>query len=463
MGDCNGLEIIWSDSIDYEAARVDRVFNQRRPPRFPLAVVRARCENDVVAAVRLAQEKGCRISIRSGGHSWAVWSVRDNAILLDLGELREMILEFLSRTVRATPSTTGHMLNRYLDQYGLMFAGGHCPDVGLGGFLLQGGMGWNCRGWGWACEKVRAVDVVTADGRILHCSQDENSDLFWAARGAGPGFPAIVTRFHLEVRDKPAVVRSSGYIYAISEYRVAFDWILRITPQYEDRTEIVAVSLCPADIDQRCIMILLVTFQDTVDDAARALALAEETHPPGLIKKWFNNEDSLQEQYTKQSEANPKGHRYCSDNAYIRNDADVPAVLKDAFCTTPSKTSQCIWFAMHPCSRRTLPDMALSMQTDHYFALYTVWQDEKDDDLCQSWVRNIMRDVERFSEGAYLGDSDFQVRRTQFWDQERGLKLMELRRKWDPEGRICGYLDGDDQSGPTGLPNVHEWVDKTQS
>jgi len=112
---------------------------------------------------------------------------------------------------------------------------------------------------------------------------------------------------------------------------------------------------------------------------------------------------------------------------------------------------------MSPCSHRPLPSMALSMQSDHYFALYAIWEDEKDDERCQAWSRNIMKDVERESTGAYLGDSDFQVRRSRFWGEEEGRRLMEIRRNWDPDGRICGYLDVGDQSGVQGLENRHEW------
>ena len=102
-------------------------------------------------------------------------------------------------------------------------------------------------------------------------------------------------------------------------------------------------------------------------------------------------------------------------------------------------------------------DMALSMQSDHYFATYTIWEDEKDDGKCQSWVRSIMTDVERYSVGSYLGDSDFQVRRTKFWGQEQGVRLMQIRREWDSQGKICGYLDEGDRSGSNGLKNVFEW------
>lgn len=198
--------IIWRSDANteaYEKARIDRVFNQRRPKRFPIAVVEATHESHIVDAVRLAIARNCRVSVRSGGHSWAAWSVRDDAILIDLGKFQEINLDEKTGIVKVSPSTTGRILNGFLVEKGLMFAGGHCPDVGVGGFLLQGGMGWNCKvelalscfrhvadqqqNWGWACENVVAIDVVTGDGRALHCDANQNSELLWAARGAGPG------------------------------------------------------------------------------------------------------------------------------------------------------------------------------------------------------------------------------------------------------------------------------------
>ncbi len=94
----------------------------------------------------------------------------------------------------------------FLESHGRTFTGGHCESVGLGGFLLQGGQGWNSRRWGWGCENVLAVDVVTADGELVHADADENADLYWAARGAGPGFPGVVTRFHLRTYPRTADV-----------------------------------------------------------------------------------------------------------------------------------------------------------------------------------------------------------------------------------------------------------------
>lgn len=257
-------------------------------------------------------------------------------------------------------------------------------------------------------------------------------------------------------------MRSSAYIYPKSGYRKALNWVLNIAADYDPDTEIVAVSNYPEGSSEIHVMVLLVTFKNSEEEARQALQAAEDSHPQGCVQQWFMKETSLKSEYNDQARANPEGHRYCADNAYVSNDADVASVLEEAFTTLPSKKTFALWYSMAPCSRRKLPDMALSMQSDHYFALYTVCEEEGDDDRCQNWVRDVMKGVEKHSDGAYLGDSDFQIRRTRFWGDEEGKRLMEVRKKWDPLGRICGYLDVGDTSGVDGLENVHEWMAKVK-
>ena len=154
MGDINALNtstlpIVYRDSTDpaeFHEAAWGRVFNERRDlTRKPKAVVRATTSAHIKEAVDRAIEENVRVSVRSGGHSWAGWSVRDQAILIDLGNLRELHYDEETQIVSCSTSYTGRVLNKFLNERGRMFAGGHCPDVGLGGFLLQGGMGWNCK------------------------------------------------------------------------------------------------------------------------------------------------------------------------------------------------------------------------------------------------------------------------------------------------------------------------------
>ncbi|KAI1078087.1 FAD-binding domain-containing protein [Whalleya microplaca] len=435
-----------------------RVFNRRRDTaRVPRAVIHVSNRVQIRAAVEWANREDCRISVRSGGHSWAAWSVRHDALLIDLGNLRDISYDHRTKIVSCSPSTTGRVLNDFLGTKGRIFAGGHCPDVALGGFLLQGGMGWNCKGWGWACESIVGIDVVTADAKEIYCSSVENTDLFWAARGAGPGFPAVVTRFHLLTRPSLEMY-NCVYVYPVSEYRTVLQWVIDTSPTADPDTEIVCVSRRSADGDGIQIIAGFTTFKASKQEAEEALQPVHNGRPQNAVMELFCDPTSLTQEYIDQEEAQPVGLRYCSENAYIANEEDVPSVLESAFTTLPTQKSFALYFAMNPTSRRALPDMALSMHSDHYFAMYTIWKNETEDDRCVSWVHNIMQGVERHSVGSYLGDADFQRRTTMFWSEDHGERLAMVRRKWDPQGRICGYLDSGDKSGIDGLKNQFEWI-----
>ncbi|KAI0541975.1 FAD-binding domain-containing protein [Xylaria digitata] len=448
-----------TDQNTFNKAVWGRVFNRRRDAnRIPRAVIQASCTAHVREAVELANRQQCRVSVRSGGHSWAAWSVRQDAILVDLAGLQHMKYDKETKIVSCSPSATGEQLNDFLKGEGRMFAGGHCPDVGLGGFLLQGGMGWNCKNWGWACESIIGIDVVTADARELYCSNAENSDLFWAVRGAGPGFPAIVTSFHLLTRPLLQMY-NCVYVYPRSMYRTVFQWVVDTCPTADPETEIVCLAKRTSDGDDVEIIAGFLSFKPCKEEAEEAMQPIYDSRPPGAKVEVFCEPTDLACQYAGQREEQPVGYRYCSENAYIENDANVPGVLEKAFTSLPTQKSFALYFAMNPTSRRPLPDMAHSMQSDHYFALYTIWDDAVDDARCTSWVHDIMKNVQRHSVGSYMGDADFQYRTTRFWSTENGERLRDIRRKWDQEGRICGYLDAGDSSGVQGLKNEFEFVD----
>ncbi len=159
---------------DYERARRAAVWNARTPERFPDAIVIARSEQDVVRAVRLAAAEGMKLGVRSGGHSWAGNHVRDGGMLLDLSQLCDVDVDVDATTAAVQPGCRGDQLLTRLGELGLFFPAGHCIGVALGGYLLQGGYGWNGRVHGPACMSVEAIDVVLADGRRVHASEQEN-------------------------------------------------------------------------------------------------------------------------------------------------------------------------------------------------------------------------------------------------------------------------------------------------
>jgi FAD/FMN-containing dehydrogenase len=127
--------IVWPQDESFEVARIGRVFNHRRPARCPVAVVKASSENDVKNAIHTAKKLNCKVSVRSGGHSWAAWSVRDNAVLIDLAEFNSISFDDATGILKVGPAVTGEILNSFLATKHRMFNGPHCPTVGLGGFL----------------------------------------------------------------------------------------------------------------------------------------------------------------------------------------------------------------------------------------------------------------------------------------------------------------------------------------
>ncbi len=452
-------QLYWRGDDGYEQERVGRVFNGRKPDRYPAAILKAAHAEDVIAGVRLARERGLKVSVRSGGHSWAAWSVRDDALLIDLAGMWEISLDTDSSIVRVSPSVTGDELNALLAEYGLMFPGGHCPTVGLGGFLLQGGMGWNCRGWGWACENIEAIDVVTASGELLRADESQNAELLWAARGAGPGYFGIVTRFHLKVRPLPKAMAQSTYIYPRELFDEVMHWTHEIHPTLAPTVEVVVLGATiplPPGVEHSGGPVLLVrglTFADTREEAVEALA-PFETCP--VVNKALVRQvafpTSLAAEYEEQRRANPEEHRYAVDNTWINTGTDgvVPA-LRDAFVTLPTEKSFSLWFGMAPL--RQLPDMALSLQADVYFAAYIIWEDESDDEACRAWLAAQMRRMEPISEGLFLADSDFTTRPAKFLSDTHWVRLEKLRARYDPDGLFHSYL------GAPGTPlNVNPWV-----
>src|SRR6478736_6654511 len=125
------MKFVRRDDPGFADACFGRIFNARRPLERTLAAVACpRCDDDVVRAVRLARERGWGVSVRSGGHSWAGWSVRDDALLIDLGDMRGIDVDLGTGVATARPAVTGGVeLAPFLESQGRMFTGGHCESV----------------------------------------------------------------------------------------------------------------------------------------------------------------------------------------------------------------------------------------------------------------------------------------------------------------------------------------------
>jgi FAD/FMN-containing dehydrogenase len=432
--------IYWRGEDGYEEARVGRIFNARRPERFPAAVLCAASEADVIAGVKLARERGMRVSIRSGGHSWAAWSLRDDALLIDLGRMREMTLDPETGIASANPAIRNMDLGPFLTERGRAFTAGHCPSVGIGGYLLQGGQGWNSRKYGWGCENVVGIDVVTADGELVHASERENSDLLWAARGSGPGFFGVVTRFHLRTYPLPQAMTHDTWTFEIDDLEPLLVWLDELLPTLDIVVEpVIAATRLPRPEGPPVLLLHTTAMCETPEEAARVLAPFDACPLADRAIAHERGPTSLEEENEAQALQNPENHRYGVDCTWT--DARAPELaplLRDFWSALPTEHSFSIWYGWAP--SRPLRDMAFSVEGRAYIATYAIWSDPADDEPYRSWVVDHTARLAELGKGVYLGDTDFTRRPDRFLSDENFARLREIRARRDPDGLFHSWL-----------------------
>ena len=160
----------------------------------------ARCRNtaDVVEAVDLAQKLGLQVAVRGGGHNVAGRSTIDGGLMIDLATMKGIHVDPKARTVRVQGGATWADLNRETQLHGLAVTGGVVSSTGVAGLTLGGGLGWLMGKHGLALDNLRSVELVTAEGKVLRASKDEEPELFWALRGGGGNF-GVATSFEFQL------------------------------------------------------------------------------------------------------------------------------------------------------------------------------------------------------------------------------------------------------------------------
>lgn len=422
--------------VGYESARIGAVWNGRTPARHPDVIVQAASASDVVAAVSFARERGMRVGVRSGGHSWSASFLRENGMLLDVSRLDHCEISPDRNRAVVGPGLWGSRLNIELAAFDLFFPGGHCESVALGGYLLQGGFGLGSRELGPACASVVGIDVVRATGERLHLDGSENADLFWAARGSGGGFFAVVTSFELVLRPRPSVMLWSRHEYEIGDLDEVLRWSAKlgrsIPPRAEFNVSIIgaghagglpslatyAFTLAHSEAEAEADL----EFMSSCPLRPRATSIAE------------NERTTLERQRGEEARIYTAGMRFAMDNTCTDADADalIP-VVRTIVESIPPFPAHILWI---PWGRTPQPqDMAYSMEADLFITACAIWADPADDARHQAWVTESMRTLEGASSGTRLSDENLFARPFRFMEESKLRRVEELRDAYDP-GRL---------------------------
>jgi FAD/FMN-containing dehydrogenase len=402
-------------------------------------IVRARCDEDLLAAVRTARQRGLRVGVRSGGHSWTGNHLRDGGMLLDVSALDSLEIDAEAGTAIAGPGCRGEVALAALAEHDLFFPAGHCPGVGLGGYLLQGGFGWNGRVHGPACASVEAIDVVTADGELVRADGSRNADLLWAARGAGPGFFGVVARFHLRLHPRPRHVANGVLLFGIEMLEEVFRWVHAVGPQVPRTVELMAVVHRDPQGEPE-IAVAAPALVDSAEEAAEALAFMAECPLRGRAKLAVPNvEVTMAELYAAVHESYPDGHRYAVDNMWTHAPVEelLPGLRRIAE-TLPPAPSHMLWMNWGPSPPR--PPMAYSLEDETYIALYGVWAEPAEDAANVAWPRQRMAEMAPLASGIQLADENLGARPARFAADANLARLDELRRVHDPDGLFHAWM-----------------------
>ncbi len=190
-------EVITPEDGEYDEARA--VYNAMIDKR-PAAVARCRDVADVISALRFGREHDLVIAVRGGGHNVAGKGTVDGGLVIDLSMINNVHVDPATRTVRVGGGAVWGDVDHATHAFGMATPTGIISTTGVARLTLGGGFGYLSRRYGLSLDNLLEADVVTADGRFVTASADENADLFWGLRGGGGNF-GIVSSFKFKVHD----------------------------------------------------------------------------------------------------------------------------------------------------------------------------------------------------------------------------------------------------------------------
>lgn len=427
-------KVLQKTDPNFEKAITDTLFNKREQGRRPEMMVVPTDVEDIVAAIRYAKSAGLRVSVCSGGHSWSANHLRPGSLLINMKGFDQFQIDRERMLATAGPGCGGSILLTELMRQGLFFPAGHCKGVCIGGYLLQGGFAWNGRKLGMACESVVGLDIVTADGELVHASATENSDLYWAARGAGGGFFGVVVRFHLKIYPKPKFSGMMGQVFEMKYLEEVFNWAYEVGPTIPPAVEFQLLmsrrTMTFFGPGIECFAPIFADSRDELEEAKSFLVNSPIKRKAFLRTPFLPTPISWM--YSLAMTHYPHESHWGVDNmwtgAHVR---ELMPFLKKIAANLPPAPSHVLWLNWQPPAR---PDMAFSMEDKIYLALYGSWKNAADTSKYGSWATDWMREMSHLASGIQLADESLHTRSARFLADGNLRKLDSIRADWDSGG-----------------------------
>lgn len=416
---------IWNGSID----------------RYPALIARCTGVKDVIAAVHFARERGVEVAIRSGGHSFPGMSTCDGGMVIDLSPMRQIQVDPGSATVRAQAGVLLGELDVETQAFGMAVPSGIVTHTGMAGLTLGGGIGWLMRKYGLTIDQLLSIDMITAEGELVKASADENPELFWGVRGAGPNF-GIVTDFEFRLNPLGPDVMAGPVIWPMEKsaevLRFYRDWITEVP---DELTTIVVhrfappLPAIPPELHGKPVVIVAACYAGSVEEGEKVLRPLKEFGTPLLDlcqpKPFLAHQSMFDPSF-------PRGWWYYfrSCNVAELSDEVIDITADHATRMTSPLTAFPIFHLGGAIARVGENDTAYNGRTDgHTFNINATTATEAGFAEEKEWSQTFWKALEPFHTSVYVNFlmDEGEERIRQAYGAERYDRLKALKKRYDPD------------------------------
>lgn len=430
-------EVIRQEDPGYHVAR--RVWNAMIDRR-PALIIRCICTNDVITGVNFARETNVLLSIKGGGHNVAGLAVADGAILLDLSLMRGVDVDAEQRTARAQAGCTLGDVDRETQIHGLAAVLGFVSQTGIAGLTLGGGFGYLTKRYGWACDGLRSVKVVTAEGRLVRASATEEPDLFWALKGGGGNF-GVATSFEYELHPVGPEIVGGAIVWPgenAESVMEMYQHIVETSPPEMVCSLGLRVGSAPWASERIAGKpILVMTVCDHGEPAAAEKRISHIRSVGTPVEDLLGRRSYISMQSLFDA-AQPDGRRHYWKAEHVAglDQGMIRTAFKHAAEIPPSSYSRITFFPIRGrLNELSRDESAVGNRSAGILAnVWGSWADARDDELNMNWTRRAWADLRSSSVGIYVNmlSEDDEGTRIEHAYGSNFTRLTELKIKYDP-------------------------------
>ena len=430
-------DVLAPGDADYDEVR--QIWNAMIDRR-PAMIARCWSQGDVVQAVRFSRMHNLLVSVRGGGHNIAGNAVCDDGLMIDLSPMKNVKIDPNARRAIVEPGCTLADFDAAAQAHALATPLGINSTTGVAGLTLGGGFGWLSRKYGMTVDNLLSVEVVMADGTVMHASETENSDLFWGLRGGGGNF-GIVTSFEFRLHPVGPDLLSGLIVFPFDQAKEVLTRFARFTETMPDELNIWMVTrkapplpFLPAEVHGKQVVVLAVFY---AGDPAEGEKLIEPLRGFG---KAHGEYIAVQPYTSWQQTFDPlltRGARnYWKSHNFSRlSDGAIDTIVEYAG-KLPSPQCEIFIGTIGGQTTRVAPDaMAYSNRDANYVLnFHGRWELADDDERCIAWAREFFARSKPFaSGGAYINFlTQEETDRIRFAYGASYKRLVEIKRKYDP-------------------------------